>query len=413
MISDSLAKPISKVATKSFSHMSNSKKPSIQLIFHNHWEEFLTHPDVIKNGMRPIVPIEVEKMLSCGTIDAGFEIYECPNCHKSHIICYTCKSRFCNSCGTKQAKIRAQEITEHTLDVSHRHMVFTIDESLRYYFKKDRPLLKALFDAVKDTLVYVFDNMNGKDKTFRPGFILTLHTFGRDLKWNPHIHCLCTEGGMDDDGKYKSIKYISYESLRKSFMKQLTQHMKDFYQDNPATLKELKKVINDIYKEKKNGFYVNAPKPKSKKGKDSIVSYMIRYTGRPVMASSRIISYDRENKIIKYYYEDHKTEERVEVTEHVLKFMGKLITYIPEAQFKMIRYYGLYATCNHIHKSKVKEKMREALNRKKTENDRHTYRKDLIDIFGTDPLLCDCGHYMEYIDYWVPEARRNHDEELP
>ena len=110
MISDSLAKPISKVATKSFSHMSNSKKPSIQLIFHNHWEEFLTHPDVIKNGMRPIVPIEVEKMLSCGTIDAGFEIYECPNCHKSHIICYTCKSRFCNSCGTKQAKIRAQDL---------------------------------------------------------------------------------------------------------------------------------------------------------------------------------------------------------------------------------------------------------------------------------------------------------------
>ncbi|MBS6798132.1 hypothetical protein DW660_11820 [Coprobacillus sp. AM23-9LB] len=22
------------------------------------------------------------------------------------------------------------------------------------------------------------------------GSVLTLHTFGRDLKWNPHIHCL-------------------------------------------------------------------------------------------------------------------------------------------------------------------------------------------------------------------------------
>ncbi|MFR8618354.1 MAG: transposase [Anaerostipes hadrus] len=25
---------------------------------------------------------------------------------------------------------------------------------------------------------------------------MVLHTFGRDLKWNPHIHCLISEGGL-------------------------------------------------------------------------------------------------------------------------------------------------------------------------------------------------------------------------
>ena len=25
------------------------------------------------------------------------------------------------------------------------------------------------------------------------GMIATIHTFGRDLKWNPHIHCLVPE----------------------------------------------------------------------------------------------------------------------------------------------------------------------------------------------------------------------------
>lgn len=101
MIKDNLAKPISKIATKSFTSISNPKKVSIQLIFHNHWNDFLNDPVVKKKGLRDIVPVEVEKMLSCGTLDAGFEIYECPNCLKSHIICYTCKSRFCNSCGSK------------------------------------------------------------------------------------------------------------------------------------------------------------------------------------------------------------------------------------------------------------------------------------------------------------------------
>ena len=69
------------------------------------------------------------------------------------------------------------------------------------------------------------------------------------------------------------------------------------------------------------------------------------------MAASRILSYDYHKKSIHYYYEDHKTEKRIEVKESVIDFMKKLVTHIPESQFKMIRYYGLYATCNHLHKS--------------------------------------------------------------
>lgn len=39
-------------------------------------------------------------------------------------------------------------------------------------------------------------------------------------------------------------------------------------------------------KDHTEGFYVNAPKRKQHNGKDAVVSYIIRYTGRPVMASS-------------------------------------------------------------------------------------------------------------------------------
>lgn len=97
------------------------------------------------------------------------------HCHKTHIICYSCKIHFCNSCGIKFAKERAEMISNITLNVSHRHVVFTIDERLRVFFKKDRDLLNVLFDAVKDTLYYTFNKMNGKDHSFTPGFILILH----------------------------------------------------------------------------------------------------------------------------------------------------------------------------------------------------------------------------------------------
>lgn len=43
------------------------------------------------------------------------------------------------------------------------------------------------------------------------------------------------------------------------------------------------------------------------------------------MASSRILSYDHATKTIRYYYEDHKTEERIEVEENVITFMKNLL----------------------------------------------------------------------------------------
>ncbi len=44
---------------------------------------------------------------------------------------------------------------------------------------------------------------------------------------------------------------------------------------------------------------------KNKKGKEAVVNYIIRYTGRPVMVQSRILDYDKTTKQIHYYYEDH------------------------------------------------------------------------------------------------------------
>jgi len=52
---------------------------------------------------------------------------------------------------------------------------------------------------------------------FTPGFILVLHTFGRDLKWNPHIHCLISEGGYSDNGFWSNINYFNYTFLRNAF----------------------------------------------------------------------------------------------------------------------------------------------------------------------------------------------------
>ncbi len=120
----------------------------------------------------------------------------------------------------------------------------------RDFFLNDRSLLNCLFHAVNSVISRMFFQLN-KSKNFTPGFIMVLHTFGRDLKWNPHIHCLISEGGFSDDGFWRHVKYFNYNFLRNAFRTALLNEMETI-----MTVPSFKKVKSRCYREHKQGFYV-------------------------------------------------------------------------------------------------------------------------------------------------------------
>lgn len=156
-------------------------------IFIEHYEEmkYLLHP-------RDSVMDNIDKMISCGDPSHGGAVYGCKKCGKFKFVPFTCKSRFCPSCDNKYSINRTTAMSFKMVKTSHRHCVFTIDENLRQFFLDDRTLLNCLFSAVRSVVLRMFHKDN-KSELFTPGVICVLHTFGRDLKWNPHIHCLITE----------------------------------------------------------------------------------------------------------------------------------------------------------------------------------------------------------------------------
>lgn len=94
-----------------------------------------------------------------------------------------------------------------------------------------------------------------------------------------------------------------------------------------------------IYQKDKDGFYVYA-KP-NLCDPDTVIKYIGRYLGRPVIATSRIDSYDGDN--VTFHYNKHEDNSYVKETIPALDFIQRLIQHIPEKHFKMTRYYGLYA----------------------------------------------------------------------
>lgn len=158
--------------------------------------------------------------------------------------------------------------------------------------------------------------------------------FGRPLEWNPHIHCLLSEGGFSDDGLWRTVKYFNYSYLHKSFQTVL------LYKLEQPICASFKKTKAAIYRKDKNGFYVYA-KPSLFDPKPTI-NYVSRYLGRPVISLSRIDSYDGE--MVTFHYNTHEDNSFVQRTLPAIDFIKLLIQHIPEKNFKMTQYYGLRPT---------------------------------------------------------------------
>lgn len=236
-----------------------------------------------------------------------------------------------------------------------------------------------------------------KSMNFTPGFIMVLHTFGRDLKWNPHIHCLISEGGYSDNGFWRNTRHFNYTYLRNAFRTALLNEM------DSKTGPSFKKAKSRCYRDHKDGFYVYA-KP-NKCDPKTAIKYIGRYLGRPVIATSRIDSYDGD--FVTFHYNRHEDDAYVEETLPVMEFIERLIRHIPEKHFKMIRYGGIYARHREIDK-----KLYRIISREKHRIFRsfNQWRTAILSAFGYDPLKCECGTTMLFLELYFNHKRVSLEE---
>ena len=349
------------------------------LLYDNFWERYKS-----AHNMRDIEVKEVEKMLLCQDPSKGFLTFGCLKCGTTKTIHFSCNSRICTRCGKIYADKWAESVANSLFDVTHRHVVMTIAEELWPYVKEHRRLQKVMMDCAITVFKDVF-KFRQRRKVI-PAFVVALHPFGKDLGFRPHIHILVAEGGFCDD-KWVSIPFFSYEALRKCWQYQiLTRFKAELKESNP----EIGHLVDRLFKEKKEGFYVRAKDRIMKRRQ--IARYIGRYIRHPAIAESRITSFD--GKTVIFYYERCESEDKRVKTRYYKSmssdvFITSVLQHIPDRQFKMVRYYGAYS-------------------RVKKSHFRHFLRQSMFQ--ATIPLsaeetgiLCDnCGCKMVLIEYNSP-----------
>ena len=332
---------------------------------------------------RPVEIKEVNKMFSCGQ---EFRIYHCPNCNQDSVVHFGCNSRLCTHCGKRYTDTWANSIVTKVLEVNHRMFTMSVPDILWPLFEQNRHLLKYYMNIAIEVITEVMTLRLGKQIT--PGLIVALHTFGKDLNFKPHLHCIVTEGGLNQYGEWVDNTYFPYESFRKKWQYKLLIMLKQ-----KGIISS--KMTDMLFKKYPEGFYVNDSDAQYKKdlkklskkltGK-KLLKYVARYFRHPAVAESRLLSYDGKNVI--FWYETN-TGERITKTMNVLNFIKAIVGHIPEPQFKMIRHYGLYARNKSKKVKQVISNFRGCVNKTQTK---------IIDYISIHCPKCpNCGALMELV----------------
>lgn len=358
------------------------------------------------------IKASINKFLLCRDIKAGFIKYTCTECGHYHTIPITCKSRLCPSCGFKYSTTWTQKMINDILNIPHRHILFTIPEELRAFFCYDRTLLSKLAKAVNEVMKYQFHNMHKKiARKFKVpksspnyftnsdivhyGLITVIHTFGRDLKWNPHIHALVSLGGFTKNFSFKKLDYFHVPSIAGQWKYLVLNIIQNGNYPNLKIKNLAQKAVSKLYKEDKRLFFnvgsgdVNSPK--------GIVKYLGRYLARAPIAEYKIAYYDNEK--VTFFFNDLADDKKKKyVTMDIDKFVQQILIHLPPKNFKMINRFGFYGR-------NITAKLRNIVKKYKksfSKSEYSFYVKQSIDTFGVHPFMCPyCKIMMDIQEIYV------------
>lgn len=184
----------------------------------------------------------------------------------------TCKSKLCPSCGYKYSMIWTENFQEQILNIEHHHVLFTIPEECRMFFFYDRSLLSKLSAAVNQVFKFIFHNVSKKRKRKKNisahskyyfnnsdivyyGLISVIHTFGRDLKWNPHIHAIVSLGVFNKNLKFKKMRYFNIDTIAGQWEHHVLKIIESGNYPNDRIRKAAKNIVTKLYRKNRRFFF--------------------------------------------------------------------------------------------------------------------------------------------------------------
>jgi hypothetical protein len=313
------------------------------------------HGDPYRHG-HPLSPQQAKvlrHLRQCRTAALGGHVDACVGCGYTRLSYNSCRDRHCPKCQGQQRAAWLETRLERLLPVAYFHVVFTLPDALYPLMLRQQTLLYTLlFQAASQTLLQLA--ADPKWLGAQIGVTAILHTWGQNLLFHPHLHCVVTGGGLTTDGQqWRATRrdyFLPVRVLGRLFRGKFLAGLKALYdagqlrlEGSGATLAEttaFRRWLTPLYKQ---NWVVYAKAPFG--GAEQVFRYLGRYSHRVAIANSRLVSLS--NGQVTFQWKDYAAEHQTKLMcLDAEEFIRRFLLHVLPARFVRIRHYGLLAGRN-------------------------------------------------------------------
>jgi len=290
----------------------------------------------------------LKKLVECRTSPLGGHVDACDGCGTLRISYNSCRNRHCPKCQSTNRERWIEAREDDLLDVSYFHVVFTLPQELNQLFLlRSKTLYNILFEAVKLTLELFAGNP--KYLEAQGGHIAVLHTWGQNVSFHPHLHCIVPAGGATQQGNWKSlkkaanVKYATYlypvKAMSKEYSKIFLRLLKASSEIEPEHQPD-KALLQKLHDHK---WVVYAKQPFF--GAKQVIEYLGRYTHKVAISNHRIKSV-ADGKVTFSWKDYRHGDAQKDMTLDATEFLRRFCQHILPFRFMKIRHYGILSSRN-------------------------------------------------------------------
>jgi len=305
---------------------------SLAEVLRRHWPEYERQ---FGAQLLPSHRRAVQAILTCRTRALGGEIYRCDACCTDHFVYHSCNHRACPQCGHADATEWIARQKLKLLPVPYYLITFTVPEGLRAWLRSHQKLGYALL--LKESAGALQD-VAQRDKHLgaQLGMLSVLHTWGRQLQFHPHVHCVVPAGGLRKDRlrwcRPKSPDFFLPQMvLRDRFRNRL----KAAVQGQPDSAQ----IPAGIWQQK---WVVDVQAAGSG---EAALKYLSAYVYRTALGSQRILK-DEKGQVT-FKYKDSEDQHWHTLSLAAREFIRRFLQHVLPKGFQRVRYYGWLSPAAH------------------------------------------------------------------
>lgn len=317
-------------------------------IFRRHGPAYRRRHRLARQQLRVMRAIE-----TCRTAVLGGHVDECGRCSYTHISYNSCRNRHCPKC---QSLARARWVRERQaelLPVEYFHAVFTVPEAIAAIaFHNPAVVYSILFRAAAQTLLTIA--ADPRHLGAQIGFFAILHTWGQNLLYHPHLHCVIPGGGLSADherwiacrpGFFLPVRVLS-RLFRRLFLEALEKVFAAGRLRFFSTLEPLRDpaAFAAYLAPLGSAEWVVYAKPPFG-GPDQVLEYLGRYTHRVAISNQRLIAIEGAQVTFRWKdYRHHDKPKRMVLP--VDEFIRRFLLHTLPPGLQRIRHFGFMANCH-------------------------------------------------------------------